>query len=46
MESLIDDPERALQLGVAARRKVLAKYHLGRNVERLAEEFRARLTSY
>jgi colanic acid/amylovoran biosynthesis glycosyltransferase len=40
---LIDDPENARQLGVAARRKVQAKYHLGRNVERLAEEFRTRL---
>jgi colanic acid/amylovoran biosynthesis glycosyltransferase len=45
VESLIDDPQRTRQLGVAARRKVLAKYHLQRNVERLAEEFRARLAS-
>jgi glycosyltransferase involved in cell wall biosynthesis len=42
---LIEDPEGARQLGVAARRKVVAKYHLGRNVERLAQEFRARLAT-
>jgi colanic acid/amylovoran biosynthesis glycosyltransferase len=46
VERLDEDPERGRQLGVAARHKVLAKYHLGRNVERLAEEFRARLASY
>ena len=46
VERLEEDPERGRQLGVAARHKVLAKYHLGRNVERLAEEFRARLASY
>ncbi|HEY8053047.1 MAG TPA: glycosyltransferase [Steroidobacteraceae bacterium] len=45
VERLIDDPQHARQLGVAARQKVLAKYHLGRNVERLAEEFRARLAT-
>jgi colanic acid/amylovoran biosynthesis glycosyltransferase len=45
VERLIDDPQHARQLGVAARHKVLAKYHLGRNVERLAEEFRARLAT-
>jgi colanic acid/amylovoran biosynthesis glycosyltransferase len=42
---LIEDPEAARRLGIAARRKVVAKYHLGRNVERLAEEFRARLAT-
>jgi glycosyltransferase involved in cell wall biosynthesis len=41
---LMEDPEGARRLGVAGRRKVLAKYHLGRNVERLAQEFRVRLT--
>ena len=40
---LMEDPEVARRLGVAARHKVVAKYDLGRNVERLAEEFRARL---
>jgi glycosyltransferase involved in cell wall biosynthesis len=45
VERLMEDPEAARRLGIAARRKVLAKYHLGRNVERLAQEFRARLTS-
>jgi colanic acid/amylovoran biosynthesis glycosyltransferase len=40
---LMEDPEEARRLGIAARRKVIAKYHLGRNVERLAQEFRARL---
>ena len=29
-------------LGTAARRNVLARYHLERNVERLLEEFRVR----
>ena len=43
VERLMDDPEGAGQLGNAARRKVVARYDLGRNVERLAEEFRARL---
>jgi hypothetical protein len=41
----MDDPERARRLGTAARRKVLAKFHLERNVERLAEEFRVRLAT-
>jgi colanic acid/amylovoran biosynthesis glycosyltransferase len=45
VERLMDDPEGARRLGTAARRKVLAKYHLERNVERLAEEFRIRLAS-
>ena len=40
---LMDDPEWARRLGTAARRKILAKYHLERNVERLAQQFRARL---
>ena len=43
LERLMDDPELARRLGSAARRKVIAKYHLERNVERLAEEFRVRL---
>ncbi len=43
VERLMDDPERARRLGTAARRKVLARYHLGRNTERLALEFRTRL---
>jgi colanic acid/amylovoran biosynthesis glycosyltransferase len=45
VERLIDDPEGARRLGTAARRKVVARYHLERNVERLAEEFRARLAA-
>jgi colanic acid/amylovoran biosynthesis glycosyltransferase len=45
VEGLINDPDRARHLGMAARQKVLAKYHLGRNGERLAAEFRARLAS-
>jgi glycosyltransferase involved in cell wall biosynthesis len=45
VERLMEDPEAARQLAAAARRKVLAKYHLERNVERLAEEFRLRLAS-
>ena len=36
----------ARRLGIAARRKVVAKYHLGCNVERLAQEFRARLATW
>jgi glycosyltransferase involved in cell wall biosynthesis len=42
---LMEDPEGARRLGIAARRKVVAKYQLGRNVERLAEEFRDRLAT-
>jgi glycosyltransferase involved in cell wall biosynthesis len=42
---LMDDPEGARRLGIAARGKVVAKYHLGRNVERLVQEFRARLVT-
>ena len=45
VERLMDDPEQARRLGAAARRKVLAKYDLKRNVERLAEEFRVRLAT-
>jgi colanic acid/amylovoran biosynthesis glycosyltransferase len=45
VERLIEDPEGARRLATAARRKVLAKYDLERNVERLAEEFRLRLAS-
>jgi glycosyltransferase involved in cell wall biosynthesis len=45
VERLMDDPEQAQRLGAAARRKVLAKYDLERNVERLAEEFRVRLAT-
>jgi len=44
VERLMDDPEGARRLGSAARGKVLARYHLERNVERLASEFRARLS--
>jgi len=45
VERLMEDPEGARRLGVAARRKVLAKYQLDRNVERLAQEFRCRLAA-
>jgi colanic acid/amylovoran biosynthesis glycosyltransferase len=45
VERLMQDPQAARRLGSAARRKVIAKYHLERNVERLAEEFRARLAT-
>jgi glycosyltransferase involved in cell wall biosynthesis len=45
VERLIDDPDEAQQLGAAARRKVMAKYNLATNVERLQAEFRARLPS-
>lgn len=41
----MEDPEGARRLGIAARSKVIAKYHLERNVERLAEEFRIRLAT-
>jgi len=41
----MDDPPAARRLGSAARRKVLASYHLGRNIERLAGEFRLRLAT-
>jgi glycosyltransferase involved in cell wall biosynthesis len=42
VETLMDDPERARRLGIAARRKVRARYDLQQNVERLAAEFRSR----
>ena len=42
VERLIDNPEEVQRLGVVARHKVLAKYHLEHNVERLAAEFAAR----
>jgi colanic acid/amylovoran biosynthesis glycosyltransferase len=45
VERLMEDPEGARRLGTAARRKVLAKYHLEHNVERLVEEFRLRLAT-
>jgi glycosyltransferase involved in cell wall biosynthesis len=45
VERLMEDREGARRLGTAARRKVFAKYHLERNVERLAEEFRRRLAT-
>jgi len=45
VERLIEDPEGARRLGTAARRKVILKYHLERNVERLVQEFRLRLAS-
>jgi colanic acid/amylovoran biosynthesis glycosyltransferase len=44
-ERLMDDREGARRFGTAARRKVLDKYHLERNVERLVEEFRVRLAT-
>jgi glycosyltransferase involved in cell wall biosynthesis len=33
VERLMEDPQGARRLGIAARRKVIAKYHLGRKVE-------------
>jgi colanic acid/amylovoran biosynthesis glycosyltransferase len=45
IERLMQDGEAARRFACAARRKVIAKYHLERNVERLAEEFRRRLAS-
>lgn len=45
VERLMEDPQEARRLGTAARRKVIASYHLEGNVERLAEEFRVRLTA-
>jgi glycosyltransferase involved in cell wall biosynthesis len=44
-QRLSEDPEAARRLGAAARRKVLAKCHLERNVERLVEAFRVRLAT-
>jgi colanic acid/amylovoran biosynthesis glycosyltransferase len=43
VERLMEDPQAARRLGIAARRKIIASYNLERNVERLAEEFRRRL---
>lgn len=40
---LIDDPEFAKRIGMAGRRKILSKYELGRNVQRLCEVFRQHL---
>lgn len=45
VERLMQDPQAARRLGSAARRKVLASYHLGRNIERLVGEFRLRLAT-
>lgn len=45
VERLMEDPEAARRLGVAARRKIIAKYNLEQNVERLVQEFRHRLAS-
>ena len=43
VERLMDDYESARRFGSAARRKIIDRYHLDRNVERLAAEFAARL---
>lgn len=43
---LIDDPALRQRLGRAGRRKVMAKYHLQRNTDRLATIFRRRLQGY
>jgi glycosyltransferase involved in cell wall biosynthesis len=40
---LMDDPELRQRLGCAGRERVLEKYHLTRNIERLAEVFDRRL---
>jgi glycosyltransferase involved in cell wall biosynthesis len=45
VEWLMEHPDEAQRLGAAARRKVIGKYHLEANVERLAAEFHARLSS-
>jgi glycosyltransferase involved in cell wall biosynthesis len=45
VERRMADPETVRRLGVAARRKVLAKYHFERNVARLAEALRVRLAT-
>jgi len=45
VERLIEEPEVARRLATAARRKVVVKYNLERNVKRLVEEFRARLAT-
>jgi transposase len=43
IDQLMDDPESARRLGATGRQKILSKYHLGRNVEGLAQEFRKRV---
>jgi colanic acid/amylovoran biosynthesis glycosyltransferase len=45
IQRLVTDPRLRQTLGEAGRARVLEKYHLGRNTERLAETFRARLAS-
>jgi glycosyltransferase involved in cell wall biosynthesis len=40
---LAEDPNLRRSLGEAGRKRVIDKYHLGRNTERLAEIFRRRL---
>lgn len=45
VERLMEEPEVARRLATAARRKVVVKYNLERNVKRLVEEFRARLAT-
>lgn len=40
---LIEDPDLRRRLGRAGRERVIDKYHLGRNTERLADIFRQRL---
>jgi glycosyltransferase involved in cell wall biosynthesis len=45
VERLMEDPAFAKRLGAAGRQKVLRKYHLDHNTERLGEEFRRRLTT-
>ncbi len=42
---LMDDPGLRAQLGAAGRKRVLSNYDLTRNLPRLAEIFRARLTA-
>jgi glycosyltransferase involved in cell wall biosynthesis len=42
---LAEDPDLRKSLGQAGRKRVIDKYHLGRNTERLAEIFRRRLTT-
>ncbi len=41
--ALMDDPALRLQLGRAGRQRVIERYHLGRNTERLAEIYHRRL---
>jgi glycosyltransferase involved in cell wall biosynthesis len=43
IEKLLGDPELRLRLGRAGRRKILEKYDLRANVERLASIFESRL---